>query len=143
MSVDALTKGTRMIQIPESVYQEMIDHAKKSYPQEACGFVAGKDGLASYFIPMENIDRSSVTYSMNPKEQLHAFKRMEKDQKDLLGIFHSHVASPAEPSRKDKELAFYPDVSYLIVSMSDMDKPSLRSFKITEGEIKEEEIVLL
>jgi len=142
LSVDALTKGTRMIQIPESVYQEMIDHAKKSYPQEACGFVAGKDGLASYFIPMENIDRSSVTYSMNPKEQLHAFKRMEKDQKDLLGIFHSHVASAAYPSQTDRRMAFYPEVSYLIASLTDMNRPDLKSFRIENDQVTPEEIAI-
>jgi proteasome lid subunit RPN8/RPN11 len=50
------------------------------------------------------------------------------------------VASEAAPSQKDIRLAFYPDVSYLIVSLSDKRKPVLKSFKIKDELVTEEEI---
>ena len=61
----------------------------------------------------------------------------------MTGIFLSHVASEAAPSQKDVRLAFYPDVSYLIVSLSDINKPILRSFKIKDEKIIEEEIEIV
>lgn len=132
-----------MLKIPRAVHDEMTAHAKSVYPQEACGFLAGKDGAAKYFIPIENMDHSTVTYTMDPKQQLKAFKRISGDGLELLGIFHSHVASSADPSQTDRQMAFYPEVSYLIVSLADMNRPDLRSFRIEGDRVTPEEIVIV
>ena len=130
-----------MVQIIRSVYDAIIEHAKKGYPNEACGILAGeKEGNGSHFFPMRNMDESSISYFMDPKEQLKVFKKMREVSLDMTGIVHSHVASEAYPSQKDIRLAFYPEISYLIVSLSDMKKPVLRSFKIQEEKVAEEEV---
>jgi [CysO sulfur-carrier protein]-S-L-cysteine hydrolase len=130
--------------LPKKVYAEMIEHAKKGYPNEACGLLAGPaEGKVTDFFPMTNADVSAISYFMDPKEQLAAFKAMRQKSVDMRGIFHSHVASEAYPSQKDVRLAFYPDVSYLIASLSDMEKPVLRSFRIVDEKINEEEIQLV
>ena len=121
-----------MIQLPKKIYDAMITHAKSGYPNEACGILAGpKLGVASVFFPMRNMDESSISYFMDPKEQLKIFKKLREMKLEMVGIFHSHVASEASPSQKDIRLAFYPEVSYLIVSLSQMENPVLHSFKIT------------
>ena len=121
----------------------MIAHANAGFPNEACGILAGdlKKGTVSDFFPMKNLDESSISYFMDPKEQLVLFKKMREAKIEMMGIFHSHVASVAYPSQKDVRLAFYPEVSYLIVSLSDRKKPVLRSFKIQDEKATEEEIV--
>ena len=143
-----------MITIPKKIYDRMIDHAKKGYPNEACGIlgsprnadesadalVAEGGNAVTAFFPMKNMDEASVSYFMDPKEQLLVFKQMRQKGIEMRGIFHSHVASEASPSQKDVRLAFYPEVSYLIVSLSDMKKPVLRSFRIQEEKATEEEI---
>ena len=121
----------------------MIQHAKNGYPNEACGILAGRGAEATEFFPMANLDESSISYFMDPKEQLSVFKKMRELNVEMTGIFHSHVASDAYPSQKDVRLAFYPDVSYLIVSLSDMQKPILRSFKIQDEKVTEEEIKIV
>ena len=130
-----------MITIPINVFEEMIAHAKAGYPNEACGILGGeKSGSGSYFFSMKNMDEASISYFMDPKEQLRVFKKMRELKIEMTGIFHSHVASEAVPSQKDVRLAFYPDVSYLIVSLSDLKKPVLRSFRIKDEIATEEEI---
>jgi proteasome lid subunit RPN8/RPN11 len=129
-----------MLQIPKDVHGQMVDHAKKTYPQEACGFVVGKDGVVKYFMPIENMDHSTVTYTMDPRQQLKAFKQIAAEGLDLLGIFHSHVASAPEPSQTDRKMAFYPEVSYLIVSLANMNQPDLRSYRIAGDDVTAEEI---
>ena len=131
-----------MIKIPKKIYEEMISHAEAGFPNEACGILGGdlKKGTMSQFFPMKNLDESSISYFMDPKEQLIVFKKMREAGLEMAGIFHSHVASEAFPSQKDVRLAFYPDVSYLIVSLSDAKKPVLRSFKIKDEKVAEEEI---
>jgi proteasome lid subunit RPN8/RPN11 len=59
---------------------------------------------------------------------------------DLVGIFHSHVATEAYPSRTDVELAAYPDAAYLILSLADQDAPVLRAFSIRDGQVSEREL---
>ena len=133
-----------MIFIPKNIYGQMMDHAKTGYPNEACGILAGAEAKKTAgFFPMRNLDESSISYFMDPKEQLRVFKEMREKNWQMLGIFHSHVASEAFPSQKDVRLAFYPEVSYLIVSLSDKDKPVLRSFRIVEERVEEEEIQII
>ncbi|MGH7198104.1 MAG: M67 family metallopeptidase [Candidatus Omnitrophota bacterium] len=132
------------MRIPKKVYDAMIAHARKGYPNEACGILGGKkEGEAGEFFPMKNVDESSISYFMDPKEQLQIFKKMREQKIEMTGIFHSHVASEASPSQKDVRLAFYPEVSYLIVSLSDEKKPVLRSFRIQEEIVKEEEVQIV
>jgi proteasome lid subunit RPN8/RPN11 len=127
------------MKLTRSVYDAIIEHMKKGYPNEACGILAGS-GKSAKFYPMRNTDESAISYFMDPKEQLAVFKKMRADGLEMTGIVHSHVASAAYPSQKDVRLAFYPEVSYLIVSLSDADKPVLRSFRIENDKISEEEV---
>lgn len=90
---------------------------------------------------MSNIDKSRTTYLMDPQEQLQAYKRMEKDGKEIVGIYHSHPHSEAFPSPTDLKKAFYGDVYYLIVSLADWDRPIVRVFKLIDGKIREEKMV--
>ncbi len=122
----------------------MIAHAKAGYPNEACGILAGKkEGEGAEFFPMRNMDESSISYFMDPKEQLSLFKKFREKNLEMTGIFHSHVASEAYPSQKDVRLAFYPDVSYLIATLSDPSKPAIRSYKIKDEVVTEEAIEII
>ena len=133
-----------MIALPKKIYDRMIAHAKEGFPNEACGILAGpKADTVSDFYPMKNVDNSAISYFMDPKEQLTIFKKMREASLEMRGIFHSHVASEAYPSQKDVRLAFYPDVSYLIASLSEMEKPSLRSFRVSDEKVTEEEIQIV
>ena len=89
---------------------------------------------------MTNTYKSPTTYFMHPKEQLKVMKEIRNASLEMVGIYHSHVASEAYPSAHDAELAFYPETSYVIISLKDKDNPSMRSFQIKEGQISEEEI---
>ena len=131
------------MRVLRGVYDAMLEHARKGYPNEACGILAGKRrDEASAFFPMRNLDESSISYFMDPKEQLQVFRKMRGLKIEMRGIVHSHVASEAYPSQKDIRLAFYPEVSYFIVSLSDFKKPVLRSFKIQDEKVTEEEITI-
>jgi proteasome lid subunit RPN8/RPN11 len=134
---------TSKMNLPRPVYESILEHVDAGYPNEACGILGGKSGAFSHFFPMRNLDHSSISYFMDPKEQLLVFKKMRELGIEMTGILHSHVASEAYPSQKDVRLAFYPEVSYLIVSLSDKSKPVLRSFRIKDEVVKEEEVKIV
>jgi len=127
----------QVLRIDDVLFKEMAEHGLREFPNEACGLLAGRDGSPVRFFAMKNLDASPVSYRLDPKEQLHVFDEMDDEGLDLLGIFHTHTHSDAYPSETDMKLAFYPDASYLVMSLSDREHPVLRGFKIVEGEITE------
>lgn len=109
-------------------------------PNEACGILAGKCGKVVKIYQMINTDKSLKKFFMDPEQQLKIMKEMRNLELEMVGIYHSHVGTEAYPSAYDVELAFYPDASYVIISIKDINNPKVRSFKITEGKITEEEV---
>lgn len=131
-----------MLQIPKKVYNQIIAHAKRDLPIEACGYLAGKDGKISYAVEMDNIDKSPEHFSFDPQEQFDAFKKAQKDGLRLIGTYHSHPSTPARPSKEDIKLAYDPIISYIIISLQE-ETPDMKSFKIKNGEVSNEEIEVI
>lgn len=130
------------IVISKEHLDEMIFHCRENYPNEACGIMAGKNREVSKIYKMTNIEKSSVSYFMDSKEQFSVMKDIRENNLSMLAIFHSHPSSPAYPSVKDVSLAFYEDAVYVIVSLIEKE-PVVKSFSIKAGgEIKEVEIVV-
>jgi len=135
--------------IPEEILNEVIKHAKASYPKEACGLLAGKEGVVSAHYPITNIDDSSVSYTMMPKEQMRALRDISKRSLEIVSIYHSHPSAPVYPSVIDIERAFfpgtkeenYPSVSYLIISL--LGGIDIRAFLIEKGGVREIEIKII
>ena len=131
-----------MIKIPQSAYNEMILHALKDKPLEACGYLAGLNGEVKYAIAMKNIDESNEHFSFDPQEQFDVFKKTQKEGLRLIGVYHSHPETPARPSEEDIRLAYDPNVSYIIISLAG-DAPDMKSFIIKNKTVEKEEIEII
>lgn len=131
-----------MLELSREQAAALIAHARGQAPHECCGLLAGRNGRVERVFRGTNVDRSPYTYLMDPREQLAAFKVMEAEGLDLLAIYHSHTHVPAYPSKTDVAKAYYPDALYLIVSLVDRDAPVLRAFRIVDGQIAEEDVIV-
>jgi len=132
------------ILIKRNVYEELVRQCLKDPAKEVCGILAGKGRAIEKIFPLANIsDSPKLCYHIDPKEQLAVFKQLRNQGLELSAIYHSHVDSQAYPSAKDIELAFYPESSYVIISLSKQKPPEARSFRIIEGKIEEEELVCI
>lgn len=129
--------------IKRSILEEFLSHAREGYPNEVCGLMAGKGGVVTRIFRTTNIDKSSVSYMMEPAEQFKAFKEMRGGDLELMAIYHSHPTSPAYPSQTDVKLAYYPEAAYLIASLQNPGKPVVKGFRIIEGNISEETLELI
>ncbi|MCL5674839.1 MAG: M67 family metallopeptidase [Candidatus Omnitrophica bacterium] len=128
-----------MIALRKTLLREIIKNCEEERPCEGCGILAGKNGRVEKVYRMKNVEKTPVSYLMDSKEQLYVIKDIRNTGMEMLGIYHSHVSSPARPSRKDVDMAFYTDVSYVIVSF-EAQQPVVKSFKIN-GENVEEEVI--
>jgi proteasome lid subunit RPN8/RPN11 len=79
---------------------------------------------------------------MDPKEQLQIEKAMRERNQQMLGIYHSHTATDAYPSSVDVGLAISPDVSYVLVSLKDRQRPELKSYRIDGRQILPEDVAV-
>ena len=102
--------------------------------------LTGKGDIAQQLYKMTNIEKSSVSYMMDPEEQFRVMKDMRKNGHKMVAIYHSHPHSQAYPSLKDISLAFYSDQIYLIVGLTDKNLPEVRAFEILEGKVREVQI---
>jgi proteasome lid subunit RPN8/RPN11 len=132
-----------MIRIPKAIHQEMLAHAQDGFPLEICGILGGSAETVERHFRMTNTDASNEHFMMEPKEQFAVVKELRAQGMTMLGIYHSHPETPARPSEEDIRLALTPNVSYLIVSLSEPGEPVLRSFRIEAGAVEPEEIVII
>jgi proteasome lid subunit RPN8/RPN11 len=127
----------------ESVHDEMVAHCLRSYPLEGCGLLVGEPSTATvaWCAATRNAAASARVYEVDPRDLLHVDRAAEQAGQSLLGVFHSHTHTDAYPSPTDVAQAPDPSWHYVIVSLR-AERPSLRSYRILEGKILEESVVL-
>src|SRR5713226_3903458 len=132
-----------MLTISRALIDQVIAHARTDHPDEACGVIAGPAGSdrPERFVAMTNAERSPTFYRFDSMEQLRVWREMEDRDEEPVVIYHSHTATEAYPSRTDISYAMEPAAHYLLVSTRN-DKPEVRSFRIVDDQVTEEEIRL-
>jgi proteasome lid subunit RPN8/RPN11 len=137
-----------VLQIPASVQAEMIGHAILGLPDEACGLFAGEygTGAVSRFFPMENAANSSQIYELDGQEMMAVERTADAAGLAVMGVMHSHTHTTNYPSPTDVADAARFDPfgswSFIIVSLKHAE-PSLRSFRILDGDITEERVQII
>jgi [CysO sulfur-carrier protein]-S-L-cysteine hydrolase len=133
-----------MLTISGALLDQVIAHARADHPDEACGVLAGPAGgdRPERFIAMTNAERSPTFYRFDSMEQLRVWREMDDRDEEPVVIYHSHTATQAYPSRTDISYASEPGAHYLLVSTREPDREEVRSFRIVDGLVSEEEIQL-
>ncbi|MDQ3507791.1 MAG: M67 family metallopeptidase [Actinomycetota bacterium] len=132
--------------------EEIFAHANRESPNEACGWLAGRNGameesegarlhaarreiLVQKTYPVPNASEHPGTrFVMEPESQISAMREIRNSGLEIVGTYHSHPKSPAHPSESDLELALYPDIVHLIVSLTDGEA---RWWRISNSGIEE------
>jgi len=126
--------------IPQDIYDGMVEDCLKGVPNEACGFLGGtKDDVATRLYPLTNEAASPVFYRPSSREMIATFSDMDQNDIDLVAIYHSHVATDPYPSATDRREAHYPDAVYIIVSLTNPDKPSTKGYLIHKKDWRDED----
>jgi proteasome lid subunit RPN8/RPN11 len=138
-----------VLRIDRATYDAIVAHAKRDHPDEACGIVAGPEGSDRpvRFVPMTNAAGSPTFYEFDSTELLALYKQMWAADEEPVVIYHSHTATEAYPSRTDIGLANEPGAHYVLVSTREHGNSpgpvEFRSYRIIDGEVKEEPVEVL
>jgi proteasome lid subunit RPN8/RPN11 len=132
--------------LEKRILDAMVAGALDGYPLEACGLLAGSvdergTGTVAGWYPMVNVAGSARVYEVEPRGLLQADREAEKAGGQLIGVYHSHTHTEGRPSPTDVAQAPDPDWHYVLVSLRDTH-PSVRSWRIQDGKITEEPVVL-
>ena len=85
--------------IPGPVREAMAEHARDESPNEACGLVVLKDGVAERYVAGRNAAESPYRFELDVPPETWFLE----DEGFELAVFHSHLSSPPRPSRTDVE----------------------------------------
>ncbi len=119
--------------IPDAVRAQLVAHAQREAPNEACGLLLLRDGQAERYEPGRNRAASPYRFELEFDDPDIWFA---EDDGYELAVFHSHPASPARPSRTDVEnIGLWEGKPYVIYSVREDD---LAAFTIEDGRIAEE-----
>jgi proteasome lid subunit RPN8/RPN11 len=131
-----------VLTIRQDLIDAMVAHARADHPDEACGIIAGPEGAdhPERFVPMVNAARSPTFYEFDTADLLVLYRDLDDRGEEPVVVYHSHTATEAYPSRTDIAYASEPNAHYVLVSTRDPEVAEVRSFRIVEGVVTEEEI---
>lgn len=123
------------IVLPPHIYDEIIAHARAGAPEEVCGILAGRAGVATELVRGRNEAANPIMdYWVDGQTLLKQFEFEDRGE-EMVAIYHSHPVDEAFPSATDARNAFYPDAVYLICSLLRPDRPVIRGFRLIREEL--------
>ncbi len=123
-----------ILQIEEKILTALLAHGRREEPNEACGYLAARDGIVGHHIELTNMDAAPEHYTMDPAEQFAAIRRIREEGLQVAAVYHTHPETPARPSVEDIRLAHDPAMVYVIVSLMAGVDP-IRAFTINRDEV--------
>ena len=125
-----------MLCIPASAMAALQAHAEEEYPRECCGVLlgrgAGEERRVTRVIRCTNTRPEPDRYHIEPAELIAAQKAARAEGSALVGFYHSHPDQPPQWSATDLAEAYWPDCSYVIVSVKQGRAAEIRAFRLSD-----------
>lgn len=120
--------------MPLATRRAIEEHSEAEAPNEACGVILIRDGIAERYIPGRNRSASPYRFELEVDPETWFLE----DEGYELAVFHSHLSSPARPSRTDVEnIGLWQGKPYVILAMRTGE---LASFRINDDGIEQEPV---
>ena len=111
----------------------LVDHARASAPKECCGLLLGRgDEIVEAFRARNVADEPRSRFLIDPADHFAGLRAARARGLEVVGFYHSHPASPPEPSARDIAEFSYPGHLYAIVSLL-AEPAALRLFRFDRG----------
>jgi len=120
------------LRIADCGLRKIVDHAREAAPAECCGLLVGHSDEIVDALPTRNIAGNPLRFVIDPKDHIDGRREARRRGLEVVGFYHSHPHSPAEPSETDVAEATYPDHVYLIVSLA-AESPDVALFRFEGG----------
>ena len=116
--------------IPAEVRSALVEHAEAERPNEACGLIAVREGVAERYVPGRNEAGSPYRFELEVDPETWFLE----DEGLELAVFHSHLASPPRPSRTDVEnIGLWEGRPYVILNVRTGE---IAAWRIDDGRVE-------
>ena len=93
--------------ITQAALDTIAAHARSEHPRECCGLLTGSAQAVLKAVPVENVAADPFRrFEIAPEAYLAEIRRCREQGGEVVGAYHSHPLTAAEPSPTDLELAF-------------------------------------
>ena len=128
------------MRIAQELLDQIIDHARREAPNECCGVVGVRDGVATRAIEVKNLAASPLKFEMGI-ELFYALDSLDDGGEELGAVYHSHTRTEPYPSQTDINYApQLPGAEWLIVGLNGDGEAKVRSYLIEGGKVQEVEV---
>lgn len=87
--------------IPQTLYNQMIEHGKVALPYEACGMLSGHHPNIKSIWPLENIWKSDRRFFVSKKVVEQTIQKVNDLDEQIIAIYHTHPSTAPTPSFYD------------------------------------------
>ena len=120
-----------VIRVPHELRAELHAHAAEEAPNECCGVIVLRDGVAERYVRGRNRLASRYRYEL----EIDPTVWFLEDEGYELAVFHSHPETEPIPSRTDRELAgLWSGKPFLIYGLA---LEQLRGWQIARDAVEE------
>ncbi|HEX4109828.1 MAG TPA: M67 family metallopeptidase [Solirubrobacteraceae bacterium] len=128
------------MRITPELIEKMVVHAQADAPDECCGIVAMRDGVATEVYRARNIHESALRFEIDPQDQIRIWGEIDKAGHEIGALYHSHTRSPPYPSQTDINMARpWPGTVWIIVGLAG-EAPEVKAYDIVDGRVQEAEL---
>ena len=122
------------MKLPQHVLDALVAHAREEAPNECCGWVGARDGVATTVYRARNKFASPLRYEIAEEDTHRIYLEMDEAGEEVGATYHSHTRSLPIPSQTDVNAAnpLLGDALYIIVGVKDPE-PDVRAFHIERG----------
>lgn len=113
-----------MIRIGAALLDQINAQAERAYPGECCGLLAGRttergDIAVTRVVSSPNVAMPPIDdrFEVDPRVRFALMRALDGSDETIVGHYHSHPDHPAEPSSTDLDMAFEPDLVWLITAV--------------------------
>ena len=129
------------MRIDAALLERIVAHARRDFPNECCGMIAMRDEHAVAIHEATNVAASPLRFEVDGREIIQAQDAFEDEGAELGAIYHSHTRSEPYPSQTDVNFAAgWPGVEWLIVGLRRDGEPTVRSYRIDDGVVREVDV---
>ncbi len=115
-----------MIVLAPSHLRQITEAAEAAYPNECCGLLVGRSEPSGDRVVMRVVASANVAeggardrFEVDPRVRFDVQRALEDGPERIVGHYHSHPDHAAQPSERDVEMAWEPDLVWLIVAVDD------------------------
>jgi [CysO sulfur-carrier protein]-S-L-cysteine hydrolase len=131
------------VRIPQELLDAIVGHARRDAPNECCGFITAKDGVATRVYPARNARASPLAFEIDGREQIRINDEIDDNEAQdgqLAAIYHSHTRTEPYPSQTDLNFASnWPGIEWVIVGLVG-EEADVRSYRIERDKVEEVDI---